>query len=331
MPAFGNYLKRAAIWLAIAAVSGAIIFAFGPREPFTGVVDFDANIIGDDVEVYIHEGEARFSDVRDGLHKEIIWANGEAGERRKFAVVYVHGFSASKEEVRPVPDLVAEGLSANLYFARLKGHGRSADAMAEASAEDWLNDMAESLAVGNRIADETVVIATSTGATLATYLAATRPELFENVRALALISPNFKLIAPGSSFLTLPYARWFMPILVGEHRIHTRPTPAQEHAWTTPYATVSLMPMARLTQALEDISPGDIKVPVLLIYSEEDTVIEPATVKDYAEQWGATARLFRVEGAGDDHVIAGAMRSPQTTDEIAQEIVTFVNALESGS
>jgi hypothetical protein len=42
-------------------------------------------------------------------------------------------------------------LGANLYFARLKGHGRSGDAMLEGSVQAWVDDFAEAVAIGRRL------------------------------------------------------------------------------------------------------------------------------------------------------------------------------------
>jgi hypothetical protein len=65
-----------------------------------------------------------------------------------------------------------ESLGANLYFARLKGHGRSGDAMLEGSVQGWIDDFAEAVAIGRRLGERVVIMATSTGASLATSAAA---------------------------------------------------------------------------------------------------------------------------------------------------------------
>ena len=64
-------------------------------------------------------------------------------------------------------------------------------------------DTAEALAIGRRIGDRVLVIATSTGGTLAA-LAATDPELSERLAGVVLISPNFGVQNPKAGLLTLP-------------------------------------------------------------------------------------------------------------------------------
>jgi len=50
----------------------------------------------------------------------IVWANGEA--RTPWAVVTLHGFSATRQETAPLAETVASLLNANLYEVRLTGH-----------------------------------------------------------------------------------------------------------------------------------------------------------------------------------------------------------------
>ena len=54
--------------------------------------------------------------------------------------VYIHGFTASSEEVRPLPDKIANDLNANLFFTRLTGHGRNSKAMELCSISSWMNE-----------------------------------------------------------------------------------------------------------------------------------------------------------------------------------------------
>ena len=58
----------------------------------------------------------------------------------QWAVVYIHGFSASRMETAPLADTIATALGANLFYARLAGHGRGGAAMGEPSVQDWLAD-----------------------------------------------------------------------------------------------------------------------------------------------------------------------------------------------
>ena len=115
----------------------------------------------DDPVAWLADRNGRHDDIVPGTEAQIIWA-GEEGAQTDIVVLYVHGFSATSEEIRPVPDRVAEGLGANLIFARLPGHGRTGAAMAEPRAGDWLDEVEVMLRLARGIGDRVVVIGTST-------------------------------------------------------------------------------------------------------------------------------------------------------------------------
>ena len=158
----------------------SIAFLLGPRVKVDTTVRFDPAAIGADPEAYL-AGRGRGEEHPAGQQKEIVWANPATKAKTPMAIVYVHGFSASKWEVRPLPDKVAAALGANLFYTRLTGHGQDGAAMAEGSVNAWINDYAEAIAIGRAIGDKVVVIGTSTGASLATW-AASQPGLREGCR-----------------------------------------------------------------------------------------------------------------------------------------------------
>jgi esterase/lipase len=258
-----------------------------------------------------------------------VW-HGAPGERTPLSVVYLHGFSASPQELRPVPDRVAEALGANLHFARLTGHGRDGAAMAEARAGDWIEDTARALAIGRRIGERVVVIGTSTGGTLAKAAAHDRA-LAEGLAGIAFVAPNFAVNNPAAPLLTLPWARHWLPLVAGEERGFAPVNEAHAAHWTTRYPTVAVLPMAALVAHVQGLDPARAEVPALFLWSEHDRVVSPAEVARVAGEWGGPARLRPLAvGPGDDpasHVIAGEILSPGMTDEVTRLIVDWAAAL----
>ena len=96
--------------------------------------------------------EATVPNLRPDCEKRIVWA-GAPGVKTPLVILNIHGFSASPAELRPLPDLVAKELGANIYFARLTGHGQDGDAMAAATFADWTRDVAEAVKVAQLDAD----------------------------------------------------------------------------------------------------------------------------------------------------------------------------------
>src|SRR5882724_4963260 len=184
--AMGRRIVLAVLGLVVVLV---LTFVLGPRVAVDTTVRFDPKAIGDDPQAYLAREEAAVPNIRDGLEKEIIWANPMVHAKTRLAIVYIHGFSASKGEVRPLPDDVADQLDANLFYTRLTGHGQDGAAMAQGSVNAWINDYEEALAIGRAIGDKVIVIATSTGGSLAVW-AATQPAASDGVAAIAFISPN---------------------------------------------------------------------------------------------------------------------------------------------
>lgn len=326
MRSLGKWLGRI---LAFTILTVGAVWFFAPRDTLDASLSFDSSVLPENLDDWLAQREAVFSDITPGTEKRILWA-GDAGARTPLAVVYIHGFSATSQEVRPLPDLVAEGLGANLFFTRLAGHGRGGDAMATASPEDWMFDMAEALAIGARLGERVIVMGTSTGATLAT-VAAADPEAARSMAGVVLISPNYRLRAVAGAILDLPLARHWAPLVAGAERSFEAMNEGHARYWTTRYSTAALFPMATLMRHARGLAFDRITVPALFIQSPDDGVVDPAETARVAAAWGGPARSHApVMGSGDDpyaHVIAGDILSPGQTAPMTALILDWARGL----
>ncbi len=303
-------------WLLLILGALGLLWVFGPRERVDLTVRFDPAELGDDVDAYFAQQEARLEDITPGTQKRVIWT-GKPGAKMDIAVLYVHGFSATSEEIRPVPDNVAQALGANLVFTRLAGHGRSSAAMAEPTAADWMHDTAEALAAARAVGKRVIVISTSTGCTLMAA-AAFREDLMDSVDGIIFVSPNFKINNPAAALLTMPAVRWWGPLIAGRSRSFDVANEDHETYWTTTYPTVAALPMAALVKAVDRLDLSQTKVPALFMMSDEDKVVSPVKTRQVAQDWGGPTNLDAFTlGEGDDpnrHVIAGDILSPGQTE-----------------
>lgn len=312
---------------AVAVVIACLAVTF-PRDGVDRTVSFDPASLPDDLDSYLAEIEAQVTDLTPGSAKRIVWA-GTSGAKTPLAIVYVHGFSATAEEIRPVPDNVASAAGANLYFARLAGHGRNGDALAQVTAGDWVHDMAEAMAIGRRLGDRVLLIATSTGAPLAA-IAATDPALRDGLAGVVMISPNFGLKSAAGVILDMPLARYWGPVVAGATRSFEPANARHAAHWTHEYPTLALFPMAALVREGRALDLSAASVPLLLVFAEADQVIDPARIPAVAAAWGgpvATEKL--VMGPGDDpyhHVIAGDILSPGQTARATEMIMGWMGA-----
>ena len=152
-------MKKIATTVGVLVAAGAALLALGPRLDAPGLA-LQAVDLTDDLDAFVEDAEARVPDVRPGNEKEIVWADPETKAKTPLALVYLHGFSASRGETRPLSDTLAARLGANLFYTRLAGHGRDADAMAEAGLDDWIESGHEALQIGRRLGERVLLIGT---------------------------------------------------------------------------------------------------------------------------------------------------------------------------
>jgi len=306
----------------------ALAFVLGPRVPVDTTIRFDPSVIGDDPQAYVAKVEAGVPGIRDGLEKEIVWADPMVHARTPLSIVYIHGFSASKGEVRPLPDEVADQLDANLFYTRLTGHGQDGAAMTQGSVNAWINDYEEALAIGRAIGDKVIVISTSTGGSLAAW-AATQQGASNGVAAIAFISPNFGLKASGAEILTMPWGKQIAELVAGKERSFVPRNALHEKFWTTRYPIAATPPMAALTELGYGAPVEKATIPALFIFSDSDKVVRPERTREIARRWGAPHELVPVDDTGDpdNHVIAGDALSPSNTAFLAQRIAVWVEAV----
>lgn len=322
MRRLGRLILRVIALLAIIAVT---FWYLGPRE----MVERGA-VSGPDLSDpagWLAAREAGFGDITDGTQARIVWA-GEAGAMTDTVVLYLHGFSATSEEIRPVPDRVAEALGANLVFARLPGHGRSGAVMAEPRAGDWLDDTEVMLRVARGIGDRIVIIGTSTGATLASW-AASDPVMADDVAAMVLISPNYALANPAGVMLEWPLARVWVPWIVGAERGFEPINESHAAYWTTAYPTVATVTLGTLLREARARDYSAVRTPALFLFADTDQVISAPAVRDFAQGWGGPSTVIPIavpEEGGDpfNHVIAGDTLSPALTDRVVDDITTWL-------
>ena len=313
---------------AILAAVGGVVWLSGPRALRDTTVRFDPATIGADLDAWIAAREAVVPGIRPGLEKEVVWAFPASRARTPLAIVYVHGFSASKGEIRPLPDTVAETLGANLFYTRLAGHGQDGAAMGTATVNAWANDFAEALAIGERLGERVIVVATSTGASIASW-AATEPGLGERMAGVVLVSPNYGVQAAGAGLLAGPWGLQIARLVAGDERSFEPVNESQGRYWTTRYPIEAVLPMSAVVALAAEAPVERAGVPALFLFSDADKVVRPDLTRAIAARWGAPHALLTVDDANDPshHVIAGDAVSPRTTQRLAKAVADWIAAL----
>lgn len=315
--------RGVSIIAACGAVAGLLWFATP-----SAVGDFDPPLpeLSNGAEDWIERRESAAHDrfgLVSGTEQRIRWQR--PGESTDYVVIYLHGFSATRQETAPLAERIADALAANLFEARLSGHGRATEELADVTAESWIADAAAALTIGETLGERLVVLSTSTGGTLS--LALLDHPLMGNVDTLAMISPNIELADDAAKWLTRPGGPFLARLMVGESRSWTAHNDAQERYWTTTYPTDSVIELVRLMDHAARKLPATIEQRVIMFVSPDDQVVSPDAAREAFAAIDAPAkRLVEVTSPGDpsSHVLAGDILSPDSTDDIARQIVAFV-------
>lgn len=322
---FRFFKRLVVIIVALVALAAGLLF-LGPRERIErgpGVP-----VEGRGIAEVLAEREAAFDDITPGTEARVIWA-GAPEVQTPLSILYLHGFSATSEEIRPVPDAVAEALGANLIYARLTGHGRDGDALAAARASDWADDAALFLDLARAAGDRVLIMGTSTGATLAAY-AMTEPDMAESVAGVVMVSPNFRVANPAAIVTELAFARRIVPLLAGEERAWEALNEQHGRYWTTRYGTGALTSLGTLMREARSRDYSDVSVPLLAIFSDNDQVVSAAASRAFITRWGGPVTLApqTLPETGADpyfHVIAGDILSPAMTAPVTATILDWTS------
>jgi esterase/lipase len=307
---------------AVAAVAAALLLSTPPK--LSRVPDVPA--LPADLDAYLAASEAAAAGrhpLVPGTEKRIRWQT--PGQETDWAVVYLHGFSGTRQGLAPVPERVADALSANLFETRLAGHGRVHGGLVGTRAEDWLDDAAEALAIGSRIGKRVIVIGTSTGGTLAMAMAG--DPAMTDVAAIVMVSPNFRPFDPMSAWITRPGGPWLLRMLVGRTYSFEPASAEQARFWTTSYPASAVVEMMRLVDLVDARLPATLGQPVLTLYSAHDQVVSPAATLEALDQLDAPLKeVIEVGEVGDrmNHLLGGDILSPESTDRVTKLITDFI-------
>jgi len=310
-----------------AVLVAAIIFVLFITGP---TIKVDQNIkpvlLPHDVENYINnQEETCCEDIKPSANKTIFWAHPDQ-RTTAYSLVYLHGFTASRREIAPVCQQVAERISANIYYARFKGHGRKCfKATKTVRTEHWLNETAEAVEIGRNIGNKVVIIASSTGAGLGIYETARKAD---NIKAIVMISPNFEPKDKNSLLMLLPWGKQLTLLFKGTTIDNTHPDLSQieKEIWTHKYSTKFLFPMIGVVKLLKKVELDSIKIPALVIYSTRDMVADQKLTLKRLQDWGGIAQLLEITDSEnpEQHIITGDVGDPKTTDRVVNEIVDFI-------
>ncbi|MBM3415901.1 MAG: alpha/beta hydrolase [Bacteroidetes bacterium] len=253
----------------------------------------------------------------------IMWLNDTARQKTEYAVVYLHGFSASQEEGDPVHYEFAQKFGCNLYLSRLDAHGIDTTIpLAGFTADGLWNSAKEAYAIGKQLGNKVILLSTSTGGTLALKLAAENPD----IAGLILLSPNIAINDPNAWLLNNPWGLQIAHLVQGKYRKVSDTTAIYAQYWNNRYVTKSLVQLEELLETtMKESTFRKVKQPVLMLYyykdeKNQDKVVKVSAMKRMFRQLGTPENLKRevaVPNAGD-HVIGSYIKSKDVETVITE-------------
>lgn len=275
-----------------------------------------------DIELYLSSSE-RFIKPKPGTEKKIFFPS-EQRQKSKVSFIYLHGFSASRQETSPVVETVAKHWQAPLFMTRLHGHGLGPDQLGASKQHRWLQDAVEAYRIGLSLGDEVVITCMSTGCALGLYLAYFFPQ---KIKAIIMLSPNFALADRRSFLATGPLGSLITQAVAGDYQEFKPANSLQAYYWTNRYGSEVLPEMISLVTAVRNLKLESIKVPTLTLYTPFDRIVSVPDIEKHATRLGSNKNKLISLVETQEHVIAGDIMNPKMNDRVIREIVTFLREI----
>ncbi|SER71299.1 alpha/beta hydrolase [Pedobacter rhizosphaerae] len=278
-----------------------------------------------DLEDYINQFEGKHK-IKPGNEAEIVWASPNR-QQTEYALVYLHGFSASKNEGNPVHLNLAKKLKANLYLPRLAEHGlESLAPMQYLTADSLWESCKEAYVVGQKLGKKVILIGSSTGGTMALKLAATYPD----VHSLILISPNIEINDKNAWMLNDPWGLQIARrVLKSDQRKTDDRTEEFKKYWYTSYRIESLVQLQELVEGtMTKKLFQKVKQPVLMLYYyknelEQDLIVRIKPMLKMFDQLGSIQKEKVAIPNGGNHILSSYIIS-KDLKSVEQAIEQFV-------
>lgn len=311
------------IFLAVSAIL-VVAYLLGPR-PATPTYSATLPNLTDDLQQL--EADVEHHEVllplKPDVEARILWADSTRSIT-DIAIVYLHGFSGTWHDGSPAIEDVARRTGANLYLARLHGHGlRVAEPLADYSPDSVYADAVRALAVGKRIGRKVVIIGTSTGCTLGLMLAARFPD---DVTSVINWSPNIALRHPLSFLSNNPWGLALTRIVVGgDYRATKMQNPERAKYWYMKYRIEGIQQLQELLEtSMTKETFTAIKQPVLTMCwyrndAVQDSIVSVDAMRSMHEQLSSQRKRFLPLDA-DAHEIGYAPESKAVATVVDESV-----------
>ncbi len=245
---------------------------------------------------------------------KIIWADSSKTQT-EYAIVYLHGFSASQMEGDPVHQNIAKQFHCNLYLARLAEHGiDTTEDLMNLTADQYWESAKLAYAIGKQLGKKVILMGTSTGGTLALQLASIYPE----IAGLILYSPNIEIFDSSATLLNNPWGLQIGRTVLKSNYVDIKyKDSAYPKYWNSHYRIEAVIALQNLLEAtMTEATFKKIQQPTLALYyykdeAHQDNVVKVKAIQKMMQQL-ATPSNLKMEMAmpnTGNHVLASPIVS----------------------
>ena len=335
MKKFKKILKNTFKVLGVLLVIGTIVYFLGPRpaQPAYPVFHLQPTASLVQLEADIQASEAREPGIKPLCEAKIVWADSTKKEKTRVAMIYLHGFGASREEGAPVHEHIAKTFGCNIFLARLDEHGvnEGEGNLLEVTADSYVESAERALAIAQQLGDSVIILATSAGGALGLFLASRHPE----VKAVVTWSPCIRLASGLTGVMAGPWGLQIArQVKGGRHNDWTFRKPEMAKYWTNHQCLEGPVQFATfLETAIVPETFAKIKCPVFAGYyfrdeNNQDKVISVPAIREMMTQLGTPVALRREASFpnANDHVIASEIVS-QDWQGVERESIHFLREI----
>ncbi|MEO6290919.1 MAG: alpha/beta fold hydrolase [Ginsengibacter sp.] len=304
-------------WLIIISVAVLLAYLAGPAPSTPRYSATMPQVPGSSLslEEYVSQKE-NLHRLKPNNEARIIWYNDSLKNKTDYAIVYLHGFSASQFEGAPTHANIAKMFGCNLYLSRLAEHGiDTADALVNLTAGEYWESTKEALAIGKQLGKKVILMGTSTGGSNALQLAATYPD---DIAALVLLSPNIAINDNNAWLLNNHWGKQIANMVKGSpYNTSSDTSQVYKQYWNYQYRLEAAVALEEyLETAMVPQTFKKVKQPLLMLYyykdeQHQDKVVKVSAMKEMFDELGTTGSLKReiaMPNTGD-HVIGSPFRS----------------------
>ncbi|MEN9382249.1 MAG: hypothetical protein RI940_1132 [Bacteroidota bacterium] len=322
-----RFLKISGITLFILTA----LYFLGPH-PSPAIIENTLPNIPEQVNIdsFVQAGEKQHK-LKANNEAKIIWADS-SHQLTEYAIVYLHGFSASQMEGAPVHENIAKAFHCNLFLARQAEHGiDTTEDLLNLTAEKYWESAKFAYAIGKKLGKKVIIMSTSTGGTLSLQLAATYPEIV----GLVMYSPNIEINNPAAPLLNNPWGLQIARFVKGGNYADI-PFKNNEYPkyWNTRYrleSTVQLQNLIEATMTKETFSK--VKQPTLVLYyykdeQNQDNVVKVSGIKKMFASIATPDNLKKMVAIPEagSHVLASPIVSKDIVS-VEKETASFMKSI----